>query len=105
MRFAATAPPRACRHGRGRTVTRSARAVVFVTVVDVDAPVLAVVSRIEGDTESPPCAAAARGAPAPSAAAICVAAAPAASAAATIILLRCIGRPPRAALTARPPTA
>jgi len=86
-RFAATAPVRACFHGRAFTRTRSFPPVVFVTVVETVAPLRAVVSTMEGVTERPPCAAAmaARGA---SAEATCVAAAPATSAVARTSFLR-----------------
>src|SRR5687768_17528481 len=53
-RRAATEPLLDCRHGRVRTVTRSRRPEELLIVTARDAPRRAVVSRIEGVTESPP---------------------------------------------------
>src|SRR5215207_8478416 len=80
-RLAATAPLRDWRHGRARTVTRSLRPVPLVIVAEPEAPERAVVSRIAGVTDRPPCAATAVGADGPSAEASCVVARPARTAA------------------------
>ena len=74
---------------------RSLRPVELVIVTEPDAPRRAVVSKIEGVTASPPCAAVARGAEGASAKAICVAARPATAAAPRASLRRYINGTPR----------